>query len=138
MSKKNMDELGELLDEFHAFMNLRFIGRSEEIKICGTLGSFFDLTPEDFKVQRNYSCGQLYIPKVIVVFAGWRSKASEGLEMFDIVSDPQGVVWRLNCRDLSTHKESHSLTGSLSEVLEAARKFVNDSDLFYETIGFDE
>ena len=138
MSKKNMNELGELLDEFRTFMNLRFISRSEEINICGTLGSFFGLAPENFKVQRNYSCGQLYIPKVIVVFAGWRSKASEGLEMFDIVSDPQGVVWRLNCRDLSTHKESHSLTGSLSEVLEAAWKFVNDSDLFYETIGFDE
>ena len=78
MSKKNMDELGELLDEFHAFMNLRFIGRSEEIKICGTLGSFFYLTPEDFKVQRNYSCGQLYIPKVIVVFAGSKNRRAGG------------------------------------------------------------
>lgn len=138
MSIKNMNELGELLDEFHTFMNLGFVGRPEEINICGTLGSFFGLAPEDFKVQRNYSCGQLYIPKVVVVFAGWRSNASEGLELFDIVSDPQGVAWCLNCRDLSTYEESYSLTGSLSEMLEAAWKFVNDSDLFYETFGLGE
>jgi len=63
MSKKNMNELGELLDEFRTFMNLRFISRSEEINICGTLGSFFGLAPENFKVQRIIAVGSSTFPR---------------------------------------------------------------------------